>query len=134
QASPLVSFGKRFPWLLTNIGGGILAALLAGLYEHELERAVTLALFIPVVLALAESVCVQSVSLALQSLHARRPTWGELLHRLIRELGTGAVLGSACGLLVGLAAVAWKREFTVAGCILGGIGAGVTVSALLGLA
>src|SRR5207253_277579 len=67
QKSPLTSFGKRFPWLLANVGGGIVAAILAGVYEHELETAVALALFIPVVLALAESVCIQSVSLALQS-------------------------------------------------------------------
>jgi magnesium transporter len=96
QASPIVSFRKRFPWLLANVGGGILAAVLAGLYEHELQLAVTLALFIPVVLALAESVCIQSVSLALQSLHGHRPTWPALLRRLGAEFCTGAILGVAC--------------------------------------
>ena len=102
QASPIVSFRKRFPWLITNIVAGILGALLAGFYESELERAVALALFIPVVLALAESVCIQSVSLALQTLQAQRPAWSVLLPRLSSELATGAFLGAACGLIVGL--------------------------------
>jgi magnesium transporter len=131
QASPFVSFGKRFPWLLANIGGGILAAVLAGLYEHELEKAIALALFIPVVLALAESVCIQSVSLALQT---QRPTWLVLARRLGAELCTGAILGLACGLVVGLAALAWIWQPRVALCVLGGIAAGVTGAALLGLA
>jgi len=131
QSAPFVSFGKRFPWLLANIGGGILAAVLAGLYEHELAKALALALFIPVVLALAESVCIQSVSLALQT---HRPTWLGLARRLGAELFTGAILGLACGLLVGLAALAWIWQFTVALCILGGIAGGVTVAALLGIA
>src|SRR5262245_40206007 len=89
QASPLVSFAKRFPWLLANVGGGILAAVLAGFYESELERAVALSLFIPVVLALAESVCIQSVSLALQALSGQQPRWTTLLSKLGRELCTG---------------------------------------------
>src|SRR5919201_1229636 len=66
QASPAAAFRARFPWLLCNVAGGILAAFLTGLYEAELTRVVALALFIPVVLALAESVSIQSVSLALQ--------------------------------------------------------------------
>ena len=134
QAAPLTSFRMRFPWLLTNIAGGILAALLAGMYEAELKHAVALALFIPVVLALAESVCVQSVSLALQSLQGRQPTWGALLPRLAAELATGAFLGGACGLIVGLTALAWIGQASVAISILGGIGAGVTLAAVLGMA
>ena len=39
---------------------------------------VALALFIPVVLALAESVSIQSVSLALDGLRGRTPTWTAL--------------------------------------------------------
>jgi len=134
QASPLVSFRKRFPWLLANIGGGILAAFLAGLFDAELEHTVALALFIPVVLALAESVCIQSVSLALQSLQATRPTWIALARRLGNELCTGVILGIACGLFVGVAALVWKKDAAVAFCILGGIGGGVTAAAFLGLA
>ncbi len=131
QASPITSFRKRFPWLLANIGGGILAAILAGVYEHELETAVVLALFIPVVLALAESVCIQSVSLALQS---HRASWSALAPKLGRELLTGVILGLACGLCVGAAALAWKRDVRATVCILGGIGGGVTGAAFLGLA
>lgn len=134
QASPIISFRKRFPWLLANIGGGILAALLSGFYEKELETAVTLALFIPVVLALAESVCIQSVSLALQALQSQRPTLPVLVRRLFRELGTGLILGVACGFLVALAAILWKGGWDIAFCILGGISGGVVGAALLGVA
>lgn len=134
QASPLVSFAKRFPWLLTNIGGGILAAVLAGFYESELERAVALSLFIPVVLALAESVCIQSVSLALLALSGQQPRWRTLVSRLGRELCTGVFLGLACGGLVGLTALGWIQQPRIALSILGGIAGGVTCAAVLGLA
>ena len=63
------------------MAGGILAAFLSSIYELELQKVVALALFIPVVLALAESVSMQSVSLALQNLHGERPTWKTLRAR-----------------------------------------------------
>jgi len=133
QASPLASFRGRFPWLLCNIGGGIAAAFISGLYEDELQRVVALALFIPVVLALAESVSIQSVSLALQSLHGR-PGAKELVRKLRFELSTGVLLGAASGLVVGLVALGWLGHLRVALCLWAGIAAGVTAAAGLGLA
>jgi magnesium transporter len=133
QTTPLAAFRTRFPWLLCNLGGGILAAFLSGLYEQELSRVVALALFIPVVLALAESVAIQSVTLALQTLHGQRPTWKRMFARLRREAGTGVLLGAASGLAVGLVAVAWLRQWGVALCLLAGIAGGVTAAAVLGV-
>jgi len=134
QGRPLVAFRQRFPWLLANVAGGIAAAFLSGLYEAELQQVVALALFIPVVLALAESVAIQSVSLTLQTLHGPRPTWATLLPKLSAEAATGVLLGLACGALVGLVALLWLGQGVVGATILGGIAAGVTASAIIGVA
>jgi len=67
-----------------------------------------LALFIPVVLALAESVGTQSVSLTLQMLHGRPPSWRWIGRELRRELMTGMMLA-------GLVANAnWFTHMTIA--------------------
>jgi magnesium transporter len=135
QMRPLLAFRGRFPWLLCNIGGGALAAVLAGVYEDELNwnRAV-LALFIPVVLALAESVAIQSVTLALESLRGSATTWSELFKKLRFETMTGILLGAACGLSVATAATIWKGEPMLLGIVAGGIGIGVLCAALAGVA
>ncbi|MEM9704153.1 MAG: CBS domain-containing protein, partial [Planctomycetota bacterium] len=95
--SPFAAFRGRFPWLLANVAGGLCAAFLTGLFEAELEKAVALALFVPVVLALAESVAIQSVSLALERLHGGRPTLWKLWTRAYEEFGTGLLLGGGAG-------------------------------------
>jgi magnesium transporter len=133
QASPLHAFRRRFPWLTCNLAGGILCALLAGVFEAELKQAVALALFIPVVLNLAESVSSQSVSLTLHLLHGQRPSWRSMLRNLRGELATGLLLGGACGLVIGLIALTWQRQLRVALCLLGGISGGVAGAAVLGL-
>jgi magnesium transporter len=134
QPGPLRAFRSRFPWLLCNVTGGILAALLCGVFQQQLKQVVALAMFIPVVLALAESVSIQSVSLSLQVLHGRPPSWAGIFHKLRRELLVGLMLGGAAGLLVGLAALGWLGEPRLALCVLGGIAAGVSAAAVLGAA
>lgn len=134
QASPVKAFRGRFPWLLANIAGGILAALLAGLFQAELQKVVALSLFIPVVLALAESVSIQSVSLALQVLRGKRPTPAAILRKLRLETLTGLYLGLASGAAVAAVALAWLGQVRVMLCLLGGIAGGVTCAAVIGVA
>jgi magnesium transporter len=67
-----MGFRDRFPWLLCNLGGGIACVLLAARFSRLLEAAIIVALFIPVVLTLAESVSIQSTTITLQALHAGR--------------------------------------------------------------
>ena len=38
QRSPWIAFRDRFPWLLCNIAGGLLAAFIASRFEHLLQR------------------------------------------------------------------------------------------------
>jgi magnesium transporter len=133
QRDPVAALRLRFPWLMCNITGGIAAAFLCGLFQDELERFVALALFIPVVLALAESVSIQSVTLAVQVLRGESPTWRLILDKLHRELVVGVLLGGSAGLLVGLAALAWLWQLLLALSVFVGIAAGVTVAAVLGM-
>ena len=51
-----------------------MATFLSGALKPELEKAVSLTLFIPVVFAFAENVCTHSVSLALRVMQGKPPT------------------------------------------------------------
>lgn len=133
QRRPTIAFRRRFPWLLCNVAGGMLAAMLADAYD-DVVTLLLVAPFIPMVLALAESVSIQSVSLALQSLHGKAPTWGEVGRKVGRELLVGLMLGAACGLLVGLLALAWKGNMWAGLSLALGIGGGVAAAAAIGLA
>jgi magnesium transporter len=133
QASIPAVFGWRFPWLLCNIAGGLACALLAGMFEGVLQRAIALSLFIPVVLAVAESVSIQTLSLALQAHPGNRFRWGETLLALLREIPVGMLLGAASGGVVATVALLWLREGTVALIILMAILLAMTTAVTLGL-
>lgn len=134
QARPLVAFRGRFPWLLCNVFGGTLAAVLTEVYQVELNwRAAVLALFIPVVLALAESVAIQSLTLALDAFRDGRTKWSELLKKLRPEFGTGLLLGLGTGVLVGAIAALWQGVAVLFVIVAGGILIGVTGAAVVGM-
>ena len=134
HGSPLFAFGRRFPWLLCNIAGGIAAAFLLGRFEAELKQVVALSLFIPVVLNLAESVSTQSVSLALQLMHGRRPTLRSTLGKLRSEIATGLLLGLASGGAIGLTALVWLGNPPLLLVLVCGIAGGMASSAVVGAA
>jgi len=133
QSSSVVAFRRRFPWLLANVAGGILAAFLSGIFQAELEKTVALAMFIPVVLALSESVSIQSVSLAIQLLHGQRPTMRAILRKLQSEAMTGLFLGIASAATVGFVAILWIGRVRVVLALLGAILGGVTCAAVIGM-
>lgn len=133
-ASPWLSFAERFPWLLCNVAGGILCALLAGRYEAFLDSVVVLALFIPVVLALAESVSIQSVTITLQTLDVGRAGLKSFGVALLKEAAVALLLGAACGAIVGGTAWSWKGEPLIGLVIAATIAAAMLNACLLGVA
>jgi magnesium transporter len=118
HASVLRVFRFRFPWLLANIASGTICALLAGAYEATLAKTIILAFFLTLVLGLGESVSVQSMTVTIQALRATRPTWHWYATALRREVTTALLLGSGCGLVVGLIVWLW-RGTALAGFVIG---------------
>lgn len=134
QQSPWFAFRDRFPWLLCNIGGGLLAALIASRFELLLQQVVVLSLFIPIVLALGESVSMQALTLTLQGLTDGPIVWKRLLQALWKEFKTAALLGLGCAMVVGVVVLAWRREGEVAAAIFLAIMISMVVACLLGVA
>jgi magnesium transporter len=68
-----------------------------------------LAMFITVVLAIAESVSIQSMTMTLQVLLQRNVSWRRILMGVRKELLTSVLLGAGSGLVVGVIAYLWKH-------------------------
>jgi magnesium transporter len=132
--SPWSAFRDRFPWLLCNVGGGLIAAFIASRFEHLLATAVVMSLFIPVVLALAESVSMQAVTLTLQGLTDGPVVISRLLQALWKEMKTAVLLGLGCGGVVGAVVAVWRGRLDVSMAILAAISLSMITACLIGVA
>lgn len=106
-ASPLRAFRFRFPWLLATIASGLACAVLVSVFQQTLASSIALAFFLTLVLALGESVSIQSMTVSIQALQLSPPTWRWYRASLRRELATALLLGVCCAALVALVLVLW---------------------------
>jgi magnesium transporter len=132
-ASPWRSFRFRFPWLLVTVTGGTLSAILARFFEATLARSLVLAFFLTMVLALNESVSMQSMSVTIHALRSISVTSGWLASAFRREVITALLLGVACGLVVSAIVFMWRNDLAGAFVIGGSIAISLVSACVLGL-
>ncbi|MBK9153862.1 MAG: magnesium transporter [Chloracidobacterium sp.] len=126
-------FRFRFPWLIATMASGLACAALTGFYEATLAETIVLAFFMTLVLALGESVSIQSMTVALQNLHFGTPSLSGYFESLRREGAATLLLGLACGAVVGSVALLWRGEPQAALIIGLSITAAVTAAGLIGM-
>ncbi len=132
-ASPVRAFRFRFPWLLTTIGSGLMCAVIAHAYELTLAKSVALAFFLTLVLALGESVSIQSMTVTIQALRSMRPTLRWYLGAFRREVVTALLLGTGCGAVVGTIVWIWLGRVWLAATIGGSILVSLCFACWMGL-
>lgn len=109
-ASPWIEFRYRMPWLLCNLVGGLICAVIGEVFEKTLLEYVILALFIPLVLTLSESIAIQSMTLSLRFLHFKKIMWNQVARRILVEWKTSFLLGLCSALLITLFYFAWSTD------------------------
>ncbi|MEL7360532.1 MAG: magnesium transporter, partial [Bacteroidota bacterium] len=103
SASVLQITRGRLGWLLLGLVGAFLSGLVIKGFEGSLERATVLAVFIPVVMAMAGNAGIQSAAIAVQGL-ASGDLWGsDLLRRLGKELVVATLNGVVLAVVLGVA-------------------------------
>jgi len=98
--TPLLSLvRKRGLVLAVLFVGEMLTASAMGTFEHQIERAVVLALFIPLIISSGGNSGSQASTLIIRALALREIGLKDWFRVLKREVACGAMLGAALGLL-----------------------------------
>ena len=83
----------RLPWLLIGLLGAMASAVLVGAFEHQLDKKVLVAFFVPGVVYMADAVGTQTEAVVIRGLSV-----GVTLRPIVaRELLTGFTIGFAIG-------------------------------------
>ena len=90
---------KRAGWLCALFLAEMLTASAMQTYESELEKAVVLALFIPLIMSSGGNSGGQATSLVIRALALREVRLGDWWRVLLRELPSGLALGAILGVI-----------------------------------
>ena len=100
----------RLPWLLTNMVGGLITGGLLWLFKMTMEDAIFLLAFIPVIMAMAGNVGVQSSTIIIRGFAVGQISENNLWRILYKEFRVALVIGLVCGVLVGTVASVWHHN------------------------
>ena len=95
----------RVPWLFASWVGGILAALIIGIFDDVLKSTIALAAFIPVIMGMGGNIGTQSSSMIVRGLATGRVSLENSVKILFKEIRVGLILGILYGLLLGVVAI-----------------------------
>ena len=131
-ASPLEIVRSRAPWLLITLGTSGLGALVVAQFAETIQRLAYIAVFMPVVAAMAGNSAIQATTVAVRRLALARG--GKPARSLPRELAAGLLIGALIALILGLAAGLWQRSEAVGLVVGGSMWASISLGVLWGAA
>jgi magnesium transporter len=99
---------KRAGWLCALFLAEMLTATAMGHFEHEIARAVVLALFIPLIISSGGNSGSQATSLIIRAMALREVTLRDWWRVALRELPSGLALGAILGSISVARVLAWQ--------------------------
>lgn len=126
-------YSTRMPWIFCNMFGGVMCAIISHYYEVVLSKVLLLAMFIPLVLSLSESVSMQSMTQSLQSIKKAKISFLNFLVRSFKEIKVAVLIAFSSGLTVGLISFFFKEGLIPSIVISLGIALSTSISASGGL-
>ena len=135
KMTPLKSYRYRMPWIFCNMFGGIACAIISNFYEAVLAKVIILAMFIPLILTLSESISMQSMTQSLQILRQHTHfKWSFFINRILYESRALILIAGTCAIVVGVISTLWSGGYGPAITIAFGIFFSVVLTATIGAA
>ena len=104
-------FKKRVVWLIVLLLGEMLTATALGYYEAEIQRAVILTLFIPLIISSGGNSGSQASTLIIQAMAVGEIKMRDWWNVMRREIISGLLLGSVLGVIGFARVVIWSQFF-----------------------
>ena len=99
---------RRLSWLSINIVLNIIAASVIAIYQDTLEKAIVLAVFLPIISDMSGCSGNQAVAVSIRELTLGLVRPRELVRVLAKESAIGVINGLVLGILLGGAAILWQ--------------------------
>ena len=106
---------KRAGWLVILFLGEMLTASAMGYFNDELNKAVVLTLFIPLIISSGGNSGSQAATLIIRAMALGEVTWANWWHVIRREVLSGLALGSLLAVIGFLRIALWSMFTTIYG-------------------
>ena len=111
QSSSIWKISKgRIIWLLIGLMGGLFSAGIISRFEQSLADLVSLAFFVPVLMAMGGIVGIQSSTITVRSLSLEKIFGHHILHKVVKEMSVTLVTAIICNIALSMLVYFWKQD------------------------
>ncbi len=110
MSPPIISVGKRLPWLLINLLTAFIASAVVGVFEGTIAKVTALAVLLPVVAGQSGNTGAQAMAVTMRGLALREVRVRQWIKILFKELRVGFVNGIVIAIVTGASVYFWSKS------------------------
>lgn len=132
HATALDIVRSRLPWLLVTLLTSFLGAGVVAVFQPTIERLAVIAVFMPVVAAMAGNSAIQSVTVTVRRLALQGSEGLAAWRHVRREIAGGVVIGFVIACVLGLVGGLWQGSLALGLVVFGAMWLSISLGALWG--
>jgi len=125
---------SRFSWLLVNLGTALIASLVIGIFDAEIEKVVALAILMPIVASMGGNAGTQTLTVAVRAISMKELTPSNALRIVGKEALVGSINGVVFAVIAGAAAWYWFADPAIGAVIAAAMVINLVVAGFAGVA
>ena len=104
---------RRFNWLLLNLFTAIIASVVIGFFQEDIEKVVALAVLMPIVASMGGNAGMQTLAVTIRSIATNELTKNNFSQNVIKEFSIGILNGVIFAIISAIVVHVWFNDITL---------------------
>jgi len=104
---------RRFSWLLLNLFTAILASIVIGFFQEDIEKVVALAVLMPIVASMGGNAGMQTLAVTIRTIATNELTKNNFSQNILKEFSIGILNGVIFAIISAIIVQLWFQDATL---------------------
>ena len=104
---------RRFNWLLLNLVTAVIASIVIGFFQEDIEKVVALAVLMPIVASMGGNAGMQTLAVTIRTIATNELTKNNFAQNVIKEFSIGILNGFIFALISAIVVQFWFNDYTL---------------------
>ena len=104
---------RRFSWLLLNLFTAVIASIVIGFFQEDIEKVVALAVLMPIVASMGGNAGMQTLAVTVRTIATNELTKNNFSQNVLKEFSIGILNGIIFAIISAVIVQIWFQDFTL---------------------
>ena len=104
---------RRFNWLLLNLFTAVIASIVIGFFQEDIEKVVALAVLMPIVASMGGNAGMQTLAVTIRTIATNELTKNNFTQNVLKEFSIGVLNGFIFAIISAIVVQVWFGDITL---------------------